>query len=89
MTAVYALKDVSRLLGIQPYQIQHAYITGAVKEPRMRISGRRVYEPIDVQRLAKHFRVTPKADAAVTADAECTTHSTAGTVPAPQATEEK
>lgn len=68
MTAILALKDVSKLLGVQPYRIQHAYITGAVKEPKLRISGRRVFEPIDVQRLAKHFRVTAKAEQPVTAE---------------------
>jgi hypothetical protein len=68
MPTVPALKDVSRLLGVQPYRIQHAYITGAVKEPKLRISGRRVFEPIDVQRLARHFHVTLKADAAVAAE---------------------
>ncbi len=72
MTA-FALKDVCRLLKLQPYRIQHAYSIGAVDEPKTRISGRRVFEPIDIKRLAKHFGVELKADRAdqaVTADAE-------------------
>ena len=70
MTAMFSLKDVVSQLGVQGYQIQHAYITGAVPEPKLRISGRRVFEPIDIKRLAKHFGVEVKADHAVTADAE-------------------
>jgi len=72
MTAL-ALKDVCRLLKVQPYRVQHAYSIGAVEEPRLRISGRRVFEPIDIKRLAKHFGVTLKTDRAeqaVAADAE-------------------
>ena len=57
MTAVLALKDVSRFLGVQPYRIQHAFIIGAVPEPERRISGRRIFEAADVQRLAVHFKV--------------------------------
>jgi hypothetical protein len=68
MPTVLALKDVSRLLGVQPYRIQNAYITRAVPEPRLRISNRRVFEQIDVRRLAKHFNVTLKADATVAAE---------------------
>ena len=56
MTATLALKDVAKLLGIRPYRIQYAYVTGAVPEPR-RSSGRRVFEPADIKRLAKHFNV--------------------------------
>lgn len=69
MTAL-ALKDVCRLLKVQPYRVQHAYSIGAVEEPRLRISGRRVFEPIDLKKLAKHFNVTLKTEQAVAADAE-------------------
>ena len=57
MTAMFSLKDVVKQIGVQGYQIQHAYITGAVPEPKLRISGRRVFEAADVQRLATHFKV--------------------------------
>jgi len=57
MSAALALKDVSRILGVQGYQIQHAFMTGAVPEPEQRISGRRIFEDADVQRLAVHFKV--------------------------------
>jgi hypothetical protein len=68
MSTVLALKGVCKLLGLRPYQIQHAYSIGAVPEPRTRISGRRVFELSDVQKLARHFHVTLKADAPVAAE---------------------
>ena len=68
MTAMFSLKDVVKQIGVQPYRIQHAYSIGALPEPRLRISGRRVFEPIDIKRLAKHFGITLKADAAVAAE---------------------
>lgn len=52
-----ALKDVAQLLGIQPYRVQYAIIHGAVAEPKERISGRRIYDPQTVRRLAAHFNV--------------------------------
>ena len=64
----FALKHVCKVLGVQPYRVQHAYSIGAVPEPRLRISGRRVFEPIDIKRLAKHFGVTLKAEQAVAAE---------------------
>jgi len=64
MTA-FALKQVCKMIGVQPYRVQHAYSIGAVQEPRLRISGRRVFEPIDIKRLAKHFGVELKARQAV------------------------
>lgn len=64
MNAFLALKDVSRLLQIQPYRIQHAFVTGAIPETRLRISGRRIFEAADVQRLAVHFGVKLEAETA-------------------------
>ena len=55
MTAVFSLKDVVRMTGLQCYQIQHAYITGAVEEPRVRISNRRVYEMADIRQALQTF----------------------------------
>ena len=67
MTAL-ALKDVCKVIGVQPYRVQHAYSIGAVPEPRLRVSGRRVFEQIDLKRLAKHFGVELKAEQAVAAE---------------------
>jgi len=73
MAAMFSLKDVVKMTGLQCYQIQHAYITGAVEEPRIRISNRRIFEMADVKKLCKHFNVTltiDQAEQAGTADAE-------------------
>ena len=61
------LERVAITLGFYPqiyHKTQNAYSIGAVEEPRLRISGRRVFEPVDVRRLAKHFGVTLKAEQA-------------------------
>lgn len=52
-----SLKDVARLLGVKAYRVQYAIVHENVPEPQQRISGRRVFEPEDVQRLAAHFHV--------------------------------
>jgi DNA-binding transcriptional MerR regulator len=66
MTTALALKDVCKLLGVQPYRVQHAYAVGAVQEPQTRVSGRRVFGPADVRRLAAHFKVKIAAAEAAT-----------------------
>lgn len=50
-----ALRDVALLLGVAPYRIQYAIVTGRVQEPRSRIANNRIYEVEDVRRLAVHF----------------------------------
>ena len=57
MKTSMSLKDVAHLLGIKAYRIQYLLCHGAVPEPQCRISGRRVFEPKDVRRLAAHFGV--------------------------------
>jgi len=58
MKRTMSLKDVSHHLGgIKPYRIEYLLANGIVPEPELRISGRRVFTPDDLQRLAKHFGV--------------------------------
>ena len=57
MQSCYSLKDVARVLRIQPYRIAHALDVGAVPEPAIRVSNRRVFQREDVKRLAAHFGV--------------------------------
>lgn len=73
MTATFAtwcgsLKDVSKLLGIRPHRIDHAIATGLVKEPKIRVANRRVFQQEDVNALAKHFGIKPKNGKAVAAE---------------------
>jgi hypothetical protein len=57
MNQTMSLKDVARLLGVKAYRIQYAFIHEAIPEPEQRVSGRRIFVPEDVRRLAKHFNV--------------------------------
>jgi DNA-binding transcriptional MerR regulator len=52
-----SLKDVARVLDIKPYRIEYLLANGIVPEPQLRVAGRRLFTPDDVQRLAKHFGV--------------------------------
>ncbi|MGA2253564.1 MAG: MerR family transcriptional regulator [Thermoguttaceae bacterium] len=57
MNQTMSLKDVSQKLNIQSYRIQYVYVHGLVAEPLQRSSGRRVFMPEDVKRLAEYFKV--------------------------------
>jgi len=65
MNQTMSLKDVAHLLGVKAYRIEYLLAHEIVPEPAHKISGRRVFEPADVQRLAAHFqRKLPSAEAA-------------------------
>jgi hypothetical protein len=57
-SATYSLKDVTLLLQKRAHVIEYALANGLVPEPQLRLGGRRIFTPADVQRLAKHFGVT-------------------------------
>lgn len=57
MQTHFSLRDASRVLKLKPYQIDHALAVGAVPEPRLRVSNRRVFQREDLKRLAVHFGV--------------------------------
>ncbi len=64
MSNSMSLKDVARLLGVKAYRIEYLLSHEIIAEPAQRVSGRRVFMPEDVQRLAAHFGVKlPGADA--------------------------
>ena len=52
-----SLKDVAALLRLPAYKIEYRLAHGLVPEPALRVAGRRVFMPEDVQRLAEHFGV--------------------------------
>ena len=56
----YLLGEVSRVLGRKPHQIVHLLTSGKIPEPQVRIANKRLFVLEDVERLARHFRVTPK-----------------------------
>jgi DNA-binding transcriptional MerR regulator len=53
----WLLGEVARLLGVKCYRINYAISSGLVEEPALRISNKRIFQPLDVQRLANHFKV--------------------------------
>ena len=57
-----SLKDVAALLGVKAYRVEYLLCHGLVPEPKLRISGRRVFGPEDLATLKAHFaKRTPKA----------------------------
>ena len=50
-----SLKDVAALLGVKAYRVEYLLCHGLVPEPRLRISGRRVFGPEDVAAIKAHF----------------------------------
>lgn len=64
MKHTMSLGDVSRLLDIRPHRLEYAIANRLVCEPAERIAGKRVFAPVDVRRLARHFGVKlPAAEA--------------------------
>jgi DNA-binding transcriptional MerR regulator len=57
MQNTLSLKDVARLLNVKPYRVEYLLSNQIVPEPKLRISGRRVFGIEDVRRLAEHFKV--------------------------------
>ena len=55
----YLLGEVSRVLGRKPHQIVHLLTSGKIPEPQVRIANKRLFVLEDVERLARHFRVSP------------------------------
>lgn len=65
MSTSLSLKDVAALLRVPAYRIEYRLAHGLVPEPALRVAGRRVFMPEDVQRLAEHFGVMlPAAETA-------------------------
>jgi hypothetical protein len=53
------------MLNVRMHRLEYCLANNLVPEPRLRISGRRIFGPEDVKRLAAHFKVTlPSAETA-------------------------
>ncbi len=50
-----SLKDISALLNVKAYRVEYLLTHGLVPEPKLRISGRRVFGPEDLANLKAHF----------------------------------
>ena len=58
-TSHYLLSDVARILRLKPHRLNYALATRHVPEPALRVANKRVFLAEDVERLARHFQVTP------------------------------
>ena len=54
------LHEVAKRLQMRPHQIVYAITSGQVKDVGLRLGGRRIFRPLDIQRLARHFGVNLK-----------------------------
>jgi hypothetical protein len=59
-TQHFLLSDVARILRLKPHQIVYTLTTRQVPEPTLRVANKRVFVTEDVERLARHFHVTPQ-----------------------------
>ena len=56
MKQFYSISEVAKILGIKFYKIAYAHSAGLVPEPD-RIMNKRVYQELDILKLARHFEV--------------------------------
>jgi hypothetical protein len=56
----YLLNEVARRLRVRPHKVVYAITSGQVEDVALRIGGRRIFRPGDIQRLARHFGVKLK-----------------------------
>jgi hypothetical protein len=56
-----SLRDVAALLNCKAYRIEYLLCHGLVAEPKLRISGRRVFGPEDVANIRAHFEAKQKS----------------------------
>ena len=67
MNQALSLHQVADLLQLQHYRIAYAIATHRIPEPVLRVANKRVFQPADIQRVARHFGVTyPPAENALT-----------------------
>ena len=54
---LYSIREVARILRVQPYQIAYLLDNNRVPEPRVRLGNRRAFAAWDIRRLAAKFGV--------------------------------
>ncbi len=68
MEQMMSLKDIAALLNCKAYRVEYLLAHGLVPEPKLRISGRRVFGPEDLANLRAHFGQRKLAGAEATAE---------------------
>ena len=64
-----SLKDVSALLGVKAYRVEYLLAHGLVPEPKLRISGRRVFTTRDLEMIRNRLSSKTPTTAKPTAEA--------------------
>jgi hypothetical protein len=62
MTELLSIRDCARRLGIASHRIAYAHETGKLSDTPLRVAGKRIYGPEDVQRVADYFGVELKPE---------------------------
>jgi DNA-binding transcriptional MerR regulator len=57
MEQIYSTGEVSRMVGVQPYQLTYAIAIGKLPEPKYRFLDKRCFTAEDIRRVAEHFRI--------------------------------
>ena len=65
---LFSIREVARILRVQPYQIAYVLTIGKVPEPQLRLGNRRAFAKEDIQRLAAEFGVELPDECATTAE---------------------
>ncbi len=61
---LFSMREVARILRVQPYQIAYLLNTNRVPEPQVRLGNRRGFAAADIQRLAVKLKVELPANIA-------------------------
>jgi DNA-binding transcriptional MerR regulator len=56
MSQSFSLKDIAERVGVAPFKISYAISNGLIPEPALRFAGNRVFNEVDLARIANHFR---------------------------------
>jgi DNA-binding transcriptional MerR regulator len=60
MTELLSIRDCAKRLGVAPQRIAYAHETGKLPDTPLRVAGKRIYRPRDVQLVADYFGVNLK-----------------------------
>lgn len=55
MTTFFALGDVARLIKVPPHKIAYAISSGCIRDPEMRIAGKRIFTQQEAEQIGAYF----------------------------------
>ena len=55
MTNFFALGDVARLINVPPHKIAYALSNGWIRDPEMRIAGKRIFTQQEAEEIGAYF----------------------------------